>query len=145
MYLQFAAEAELGCQLSSLATAEHDLPGRLFNQKHRPLRSMWYNIEFPPFLTNDWKTNENMKRHSANQSKASSAGAPTRNRACPNQTEQPRSESPGSHQKRLSLAALREHFGAVFREMWKLENFRFVVLLALAAISLLSRLWLVQH
>ena len=68
-----------------------------------------------------------------------------RNHAGPNQSDQPPSKSPGSQQKTLSFDALREHFGAVFGEMWKLENFPFVALLALAAVSLISRLWLVQH
>jgi hypothetical protein len=55
----------------------------------------------------------------------------------------PKDLNPG--QKVGRLGSLRERFQFVIKEALKLENLPFVVLILLAGISLISRLWLIRH
>jgi hypothetical protein len=50
-----------------------------------------------------------------------------------------------ARQKMGLSRSLGERFQSVFREASKVENLPFVVLILLAGISLISRLWLIRH
>jgi hypothetical protein len=57
----------------------------------------------------------------------------------------PSPKDSNSRQERAFRACLGERFKSVIREASKLENLPFVVLILLAGISLISRLWLIRH
>jgi len=63
----------------------------------------------------------------------------------PMQPEHPPSKTSNSCQKKGRLGSLRERLRSVIREGSKLENLPFVVLIFLAGVSLISRLWLIRH
>jgi hypothetical protein len=55
------------------------------------------------------------------------------------------SEDPTASSSRKSSASPGERIRSVIKEALKLENLPFVVLIFLAGISLISRLWLIRH
>jgi hypothetical protein len=54
-------------------------------------------------------------------------------------------EDPTAISSRKSSASPGERIRSVIKEALKLENLPFVVLIFLAGISLISRLWLIRH
>jgi hypothetical protein len=59
--------------------------------------------------------------------------------------EIPPPKDSNARQKMGSLGSLGERFQSVVKEALKLENLPFAVLILLAGISLISRLWLMRH
>ena len=59
--------------------------------------------------------------------------------------ESPPSKGSNARQKMGRPGSLGERFQSVVREALKLENLPFVVLILLAGVSLISRLWLIRH
>jgi hypothetical protein len=59
--------------------------------------------------------------------------------------ELPSPKDSNTHQKKGVPRSLGERFQSVVREASKMENLPFVVLILLAGISLISRLWLIRH
>jgi hypothetical protein len=61
------------------------------------------------------------------------------------QSQHPRLKISSSCLKKNRSGHLRERFQSAIKETLKLENLPFVVLIFLASISLISRLWLIRH
>jgi hypothetical protein len=59
--------------------------------------------------------------------------------------EQPPSKASSTFETKGSSRSLRERYQLLVKESLKLENLPFVVLIFLAGISLISRLWLIRH
>jgi hypothetical protein len=57
----------------------------------------------------------------------------------------PSPKDSNARQKKGLPRSLGERFQSVVREASKVENLPFVVLILLAGISLISRLWLIRH
>jgi hypothetical protein len=63
----------------------------------------------------------------------------------PSSTEEPLSKFLKRRYRKLSLNSLVKRIWPVFAESLKLENLPLVILIVLAAVSLISRLWLMWH
>jgi hypothetical protein len=61
------------------------------------------------------------------------------------EAENPPSKASSSSQKKGRSRSLRERFQYLAIEASKLENLPFAVLILLAGVSLISRLWLIRH
>jgi hypothetical protein len=57
----------------------------------------------------------------------------------------PPAKTANSTQKKVDSVSLRSRFQSLAKESSKLENLPFVVLILLAGVSLISRLWLIRH
>jgi hypothetical protein len=86
-----------------------------------------------------------MNLDSSKESKIDSEERAKKSRNGLGKVRQPPSKSPGYQGVKLSFDSLMRRFWSAFAESLKLENLPLVVLLVLAAVSLISRLWLMLH
>jgi hypothetical protein len=87
-----------------------------------------------------------MNFHSPKKSKIGSGEPQTKSpRKKSTNTEHALSGCVRRHPEKLSVDSLNKFIWSTFGETLKLENFPFVVLFALAAASLISRVWLIWH
>jgi hypothetical protein len=87
-----------------------------------------------------------MNLHSPNKSKTGSKKLQPKGASKgPSKAEQPPSNFSSNPGEKLSFDSLTKRIWPVFAESLKLENFPLVVLFVLAAVSLISRVWLMLH
>lgn len=87
-----------------------------------------------------------MSLHSSSEGKTGSGVSQTKgSRKASGKAELARSKSHRRRGESLSLESLVERIRPIFAESLKPENFPFFVLFVLAAVSLVSRIWLMRH